>query len=54
MEVACGGGDGGGGDGDVEVRPGWSREIRGMPSLRYDGAASLEARLRFSRGGGGT
>ena len=26
----------------------------GMPSLRYDGAASFEARLRFSRGGGGT
>ena len=26
----------------------------GMPSLKYDGAASLDARDRFSRGGGGT
>ena len=26
----------------------------GMPSLKYDGAASFDARDRFSRGGGGT
>ena len=37
-----------------QARPFFLGGLSGMPSLRYDGAADFDARLRFSRGGGGT